>query len=229
MDVEALGARILFYVSGGPKERMRVVKETGTTTVGLVFKEGIVFATDQRVTLGHYIAHKHGKKVHMIDSHVGITISGVVADAQAVIDILRYHTKLYRVERGSPMPVRSVATLASNIFFAYRLFPLIADVLIGGVDHSGPALFNIDFFGSLTNDEYISTGSGSPVAYGILESEFKRDMSRDEAVRLAAKAVYYAMRRDVASGDGMDIAVVDSGGYKELSVDEKKRVLSSLG
>ena len=219
----------MFYDYRELVERAFKAKGTGTTTVGLIFKEGIVFATDQRVTAGHYIAHRHGKKVHMIDSHAGITISGVVADAQAVIDILRYHVKLYRIERGRPMPIRSIATLASNIFFAYRLFPLIADVLIGGVDESGPSLYNIDFFGSLTNDSYISTGSGSPVAYGILESEFKPGMSRDEAVKLAMKAVFYAMRRDSASGDGVDVAVVDSSGYRELTLEEKKRVLSSLG
>jgi proteasome beta subunit len=219
----------LFYGNARrTEEKILRIKETGTTTVGLVFREGIVFATDQRVTAGHYIAHKHGKKVHMIDSHAGITISGVVADAQAVIDILRYHAKLYRIERGRPMPIRSIATLASNVFFTYRLFPLIADVLIGGVDESGPSLFNIDFFGSLTNDNYISTGSGSPIAYGILESEFKPGMSREEATKLAIKAVFYAMRRDSASGDGIDVAIVDTSGYKELSLEEKKRILSTL-
>ena len=219
----------MFYNGlGASRETVARVKKTGTTTVGLLFRGGVVLATDKRVTAGHFIAHHQGKKIHMIDEHVGITISGVVADAQAVIDLLRFHARLYKMERGYRMPVRSVATLASNVFFAYRLFPLIADVIIAGVDEE-PRMYNIDFFGSLTSDNYISTGSGSPIAYGILESEFRKDMEKDEAVKLAVKAVHYAMRRDSASGDGIDVAVIDSAGYRELSLEEKRRIIDSLG
>ncbi len=203
------------------------VKKLGTTTVGLLFDGGVVLATDRRVTAGHFIAHSKGKKIHKIDDNVGMTISGVVADAQAMIDILRFHVRIYKMERGAMMPLKAVATLASNIFFAYRLYPLIADVIIAGVDEA-PGLYNIDLFGSLSSDDYISTGSGSPIAYGILEAEYHKGMGADDAVKLAAKAVHYAMRRDSASGDGIDMAVIDRSGYRELTSEEKRRVIESL-
>ncbi|MGB9733047.1 MAG: proteasome subunit beta [Conexivisphaera sp.] len=205
-----------------------VTKTTGTTTVGLIFNGGVVLATDKRVTMGYFIAHRQGRKIYQIDDHLGITISGVVADAQAVIDVLRYGAKQYRVEQGRPMPVRSAASMAANLFFSYRLFPLIADVLIGGFDGS-PGLYNIDFFGAMSSEKYVSTGSGSPVAYGVLESGYREGLSEDDAVSLAVKAVHYAMKRDSASGDGIDAVILDARGYREVDQETKRRIVSALG
>ncbi|MGC8555443.1 MAG: proteasome subunit beta [Conexivisphaera sp.] len=202
-------------------------RTTGTTTVGLVFSGGVVLATDRRVTMGYFIAHRQGRKIYQIDDHLGVTISGVVADAQAVIDVLRYASRYYRVEHGRPMPVRSAASMAANLFFSYRLFPLIADVLVGGFDGS-PGLYNIDFFGAVSSERYVSTGSGSPVAYGVLESGYRDGLSEDEAVSLAVKAVHYAMKRDSASGDGIDAVIVDARGYREVDPEVKSRIVSSL-
>ncbi len=200
----------------------------GTTTVGIVYREGVVLATDTRVTSGTYIAHKRGRKLHQIDKHLAMTIAGVVADAQSVIETIRYHANIYRLERHKPIPVASAARLASNLFFTYRLFPLIAEVLVAGVDSGGPKLYVIDFFGSLVKEDYASTGSGSPIAYGILEDEYKKDMSEEEAIRLGAKAVTSAMKRDTATGDSFDLAIINHSGLRELSDLEKKELISTL-
>jgi len=202
-------------------------KVTGTTTVGVVFEGGVVLATDKRVTMGYFIAHRQGRKIYQIDDHLGITISGVVADAQAVIDILRFGARHYRMENNSPMPVKSAASMAANLFFSYRLFPLIADVLIGGFDGS-PGIYSIDFFGAVSSEKYVSTGSGSPIAYGVLESEYRDGLREEEAVALAVKAVHYAMKRDSASGDGVDAVVIDGRGYREVDPETKRRIVSSL-
>ena len=107
----------------------------GTTTVGLIYKQGVVLATDTRVTSGHlFIAHKSGKKIYQIDDQLAMTIAGVVADAQNIVDNLRYQSGIYKLENRSPLPVKSAARMASNTFFSARLFPLIADVLMGGFD-----------------------------------------------------------------------------------------------
>ncbi len=200
----------------------------GTTTVGIVYRDGVVLATDTRVTSGTYIAHKRGKKLHKIDEHLAMTIAGVVADAQSVIETIKYHANIYRLERNKPIPIGSAARLASNLFFAYRLFPLIAEVLVAGVDAEGPKLYVIDFFGSLIREDYASTGSGSPIAYGILEDEYRKDLSEEEAIRLGTKAVTSAMRRDTATGDSFDLAVINSSGFRELSESEKKELVSAL-
>jgi len=198
----------------------------GTTTVGVVCKDGVILASDTRVTMGFYVAHKQGKKVYQIDDHLAMTIAGSVADAQKAVDILTTNAKLYRIELSRPMPVSSAARLLSNLLFSARYVPLLAQVLVGGVDDTGPHVFSIDPFGSLTEEKYVSTGSGSPVAYGILEDKFKEGSHLKEMLPIIVKAVNAAMKRDSASGDSFVVVVIDSKGYRELGEKEKKQLLS---
>jgi proteasome beta subunit len=200
----------------------------GTTTVGLVCSDGVVLATDTRVTAGGFIAHKRGKKLLRIDDNIAMTISGGVADAQNAVDTLKYYTHMYRIEKGRPMPVKAAAQVVSNILFSSRLYPFIADVLVGGVDTMGGSLFNVDFFGSLNQDKMIATGSGSPVAYGVLESEFKEGMTASKVYSLAAKAIIAATRRNIATGDHFDVAVIDKDGFREISEEEKDKLLAQF-
>ena len=200
----------------------------GTTTVGLVCSDGVVLATDTRVTAGGFIAHKRGKKLLRIDDNIAMTISGGVADAQNVVDTLKYYTNLYRIEKRRPMPVRSAAQVVSNMLFSSRLYPFIADVLVGGVDSKGGALFNVDFFGSINQEKMIATGSGSPVAYGVLEEDFNEGMTTMKAYPLAAKAIIAATRRNVATGDHFDVAILDKQGFRELSEQEKGKLLAQF-
>jgi proteasome beta subunit len=198
----------------------------GTTTIGVVCKDGVILASDTRVTMGFYVAHKHGKKVYQIDDHLAMTIAGSVADAQRAVDILMMNAKLYKIEMGRPLPVSSAARLLSNLLFSARYVPLLAQVLVGGVDSMGPHVFSIDPFGSLTEEKYVSTGSGSPVAYGILEDKYKEDVPVKEMLPVIVKAVNAAMKRDSASGDSFNVAVIDAKGYKDLTDKEKKQLLA---
>ena len=200
----------------------------GTTTVGLVCSDGVVFATDTRVTAGGFIAHKRGKKLLRIDDNIAMTISGGVADAQNVVDTLKYYANLYRIEKGRQMPVKAAAQVVSNVLFSSRLYPFIADVLVGGVDPSGGSIYNVDFFGSMNREKMVATGSGSPVAYGVLESEFKEGTTAAKAYPLAAKAIIAATRRTVATGDHFDVAILDKNGFKEIPQEEKDRLLSQF-
>ncbi len=200
----------------------------GTTTVGLVCADGVVLATDTRVTAGGFIAHKRGKKLLRIDDNIAMTISGGVADAQNVVDTLKYYVSIYRMERGRPMPVKTAAQMVSNVLFSSRLYPFIADVLVGGVDKSGGSIYNVDFFGSINKENVMATGSGSPVAYGVLEAEFKEGMTTAKTYPLAAKAIIAAMRRNVATGDHFDIAVLDKSGFREIPEQEKDKLLTQF-
>jgi proteasome beta subunit len=197
----------------------------GTTTIGVVCKDGVILASDTRVTMGFYVAHKFGKKVYKIDDHLGMTIAGTVADAQRVVDILIANAQLYRINLNRPMPVSSAARLVANLLFSARYVPLATQVLIGGVDETGAHVFNLDPFGSLTEEKSVSTGSGSPIAYGVLEDKFREGMSVEEALPIVVKAVNAAMKRDVASGNSYNVTVVDKKGYRELSEEEKSRLL----
>ncbi len=201
----------------------------GTTTVGLHCTDGVVLGTDTRAVLGTYfIAHQHVRKIAVIDEHLAMTIAGGVADAQGVIDAIKYNANIYKLERKEPLPVKSAARLASNIFFSARMYPLIADVLVGGFDKEGAALYNVDLFGSLTQEKFISTGSGSPVAYGILESEFLENLNIKEAVPIAVKAVHAAIKRNAGTGDGIDVITINGSGLHEISVAEKQKILAGL-
>jgi proteasome beta subunit len=198
---------------------------TGTTTMGLVCQDGIVLGTDTRATLGTFVAHKRAKKVYPIDDHVAMTIAGGVADAQSVVEILRANSRLYKFEKGLPIPISAVARLAANILFSSRYFPFILQSIIGGIDDEGTHIFALDPLGSVTEEKFVSTGSGSPVAYGVLEPSYKEGMSVNEAIPLVVRAVSSAMKRDSASGDSFDVAVISKEGYRELSEDEKRKIL----
>lgn len=197
----------------------------GTTTVGVVSKDGIILASDTRVIMGSFIAHKKGKKVYKIDDHLAMTISGNVADAQQTVEILKANTRLYRLENKRPMPVKSAARLIANLFFSARLAPLVAQILVGGLDDSGPHVYALDPFGGLTEEKCVATGSGSPIAYGVLEDKYREDVSVSEALPTVVQSVISAMRRDAASGDSFDVSIIDQKGYRELGDEDKKKIL----
>ena len=197
----------------------------GTTTVGVVCEDGVILGSDSRVTMGFYVAHKQGKKVYQIDEHLAMTIAGSVADAQKAVDILTTNAHLYRISLGRPLPISSAARLLSNLLFSVR-GALLAQVLVGGVDGTGPHVFSIDPFGSLTEEKCVSTGSGSPVAYGILEDKYREGVAVKGMLPVIVKAVNAAMKRDSASGDNFNIVVIDNKGYRELGEKEKKLLLT---
>lgn len=193
---------------------------TGTTTVGIVTKEGIVLATDRRVTAGYYIAHKRGKKIWKIDNHVAATMSGAVADVQKILDLLTRLAHTHKVETGRPIPIKTLANYASLILFSGRPFIYIAHLILGGWDtEEGPILYTLDWFGTLTREtKFTATGSGSPTAFGVLEDSYRDDMTLNEAIKLAIRAVKAAILRDPGSGEGIDVVTVTKEGYKEINV-----------
>jgi proteasome beta subunit len=195
----------------------------GTTTIGVVCKDGIILASDTRVTMGFYVAHKHGKKIYKIDDHLAMTIAGSLADAQRTVDLLTANAQLYKLNMGRPLPISSAARLIANLLFSSRY---ATQVLVGGVDNTGPHVFSIDPLGSLTEEKCVATGSGSPIAYGILEDRYKEDISVKEFLPIIVKAVNSAMKRDAASGDSFNVAVVDEKGYQELTDEGKKKLLT---
>ena len=201
----------------------------GTTTVGLMFDQGVILASDTRaIAGGYFIAHKQVKKILKIDDHLAMTIAGGVADAQNVVDTIRYHANLYRLQKQAPLPVRSAAQLISNIMFSARLYPYIADILVGGRDSTGSTIFNIDLFGSLSEAKYVSTGSGSPVAYGVLEANYKEGLSLKSGKEIAINAITAAIKRNAGTGDGVDVVYITKDGFFELDAAEKNAISENL-
>ncbi|NWF94933.1 MAG: archaeal proteasome endopeptidase complex subunit beta [Candidatus Thorarchaeota archaeon] len=192
--------------------------KTGTTTVGLVAKDCVVLASDQRATMGYLIANKTAKKIYKITDRIGATIAGSVADAQAMMDLLKAEAKLFEIERGKPIRVKALTKLLSNILFQGRGMYLL-QCLVGGFDEEGPQVFYTDFIGSVLPDKFTATGSGSPYALGVLESGYKDDLPKKKAIELAVRAVAAAIERDAASGNSILVSVIDKEGYQEVDRD----------
>ena len=183
----------------------------GTTTIGMICKDGVVLATDKRATMGNLIADKEAKKLYKIDDYIAMTIAGSVGDAQSLVRLISAETKIYKMRTGNYMPPHSCATLLSNILHGNRHFPFLTQLVIGGYDNlHGPKLFSLDPVGGLNEEtSFTATGSGSPTAFGVLEAEYKKDMTLNEGKELAVKALVSAMERDAYSGNGVSLAVID--------------------
>lgn len=200
----------------------------GTTTVGITCKDGVVLASDTRATMGTLVAHKFVKKSFMIDKHLGATVAGGVADAQALIRWVQSEARLYRMRKGEGISVEGIATLLGNIMFSHRYYPLIVQLIIGGVDRHGPKLYSLDPLGSSIEDKVISTGSGSPVAYGVLEDSFEEGITIDEGVKLAIRALRSAIKRDAMTGNGIDVIKITKEGFTKLSDKEIDEITNEL-
>ena len=197
----------------------------GTTTVGIKATDGVVLCADMRASAGYFIANNNTMKIQKIDEHAGMTMAGGVADAQNITDILRYHANMHRIQKHDPIPIKSLTRLTSLIFHQNRGYPFIADILVGGYDNAGPALYNIDMFGSAEEKNYVTTGSGSPVAYGLLEEEYHDGLTVEEAKVIALRAVKAAIIRNIGTGDGINIAIIDKNGFRLLTKDQKKSII----
>ena len=198
----------------------------GTTTVGIKAKDGVILCADMRASAGYFIANNNTMKIQKIDEHAGITMAGGVADAQNITDILRYHANLHRIQKQEPIPIKSLTRLTSLIFHQNRGYPFIADILVGGYDKTGPDLYNIDMFGSVEKKTFVTTGSGSPVAYGLLEEEYQENLSVEDAKIIALRAVKAAITRNIGTGDGINLAILDKDGFRLLTKEQKKAIIT---
>jgi len=189
-----------------------------TTTIGIVFDNGVLLGSESRATEGYFIASKEAPKIYKITEKIGMTISGGVADCQQMVKTIRALTNIRRIELGREVTVKSVAQLTSIALFQNRLAPYISQLILGGVDDAGPHLYTLDPLGSLIPEEqYTATGSGSVVAFGVLESGYKEGMNLDEGVKLITTAITASRARDIASGGPLQIiAITKDEEYKQI-------------
>jgi len=192
------------------------VKKTGTTTLGMICKDGVVIATEQRATMGTLIAHKTTKKLYKIDDHLALATAGLVGDLQTLARYLSAEANLYSLKRDTNIPVKSAATLMSNIMNQRRYMPYYVQLVLAGYDATGPHVYSLDAAGGSIPDKYTSAGSGSPYVFGVLEDNYRDDLTCDEGVDLAIRAISAAIGRDSASGGMINIAIINKEGFHEL-------------
>ncbi|MEA3559359.1 MAG: archaeal proteasome endopeptidase complex subunit beta [Candidatus Thermoplasmatota archaeon] len=197
--------------------------KTGTTTLGMVCKDGIVMATEHRATMGTLIAHTETQKLFRIDDHIGLTTAGLVGDAQTLARQITAEAELYKLKRDQPMSLKAASTLTANILSGSRYYPYWVQLLLGGYDRDGGHIYSLDAAGGSIPDKYCATGSGSPYAYGVLEDNYKDGMKTTEGVDIAIKSLNAAMKRDSASGNGYDVVVIDKKGWNPISKEEVEK------
>ena len=202
-------------------------KIKGTTTVGIVCKDGVVLTADRRASLGNMVISKGVTKIFQVDDHLALAGAGTVGDILSLVRALRAEAKLYRAKVGKEMSTKALATLTSNILSGRKYLPYFGWFLIGGYDEK-PSLYSIDMAGGITEDKYVSAGSGMEFAYSILDNEYSEKITLKNGVKLAIKAINTAIKRDVFTGDGIMSVIIDKEGYKELSKEEVEKILKKL-
>jgi proteasome beta subunit len=200
--------------------------KTGTTTVGILANNGVVIAADKRATMGYLVASKDVMKLIEITDKIAVTVAGGVGDAQLLAKYLKSQMQLYEIRKRKKPSVQACATLLANILFSGKggIFPYYVQMIVAGKDDTGFHLFVLGPDGSTIEDKYISTGSGSVIAYGVLEDNFKEGLSSDDSVRLAARAISAAIQRDVFTGNGIDVFVIDNKGIKKFKKEEIEKL-----
>ena len=199
--------------------------KTGTTTVGLVCKDGLVLAADKRATSGYLISYKKFDKIMPITSNMAVTVAGTVSDVQLLVKYLRAELKLKDLRTNRETSIKEASSLLANFVYnnirKYSLIPGISHFIMGGFDSKGFHLYDISPDGSIVEvDDYISSGSGSVMAFGVLETLYKKGLTIDEGIKLAAKCINAAVQRDIASGNGIDIVTITKDGFKKVFTKE---------
>ena len=189
----------------------------GATAVGISFNNGVLLASEQRVSFGNFLVNKNTKKTFVLTENVGAACAGMVADMNVLARQVAALSKIRKMEIRRKVPTNSVAKLMSVIMFERRYFPLLTQVIVGGYDDK-PRIYTLDPLGSLLPDEYAAVGSGAEMALGILDAQYNSQMNEDDAKNLAIKSIRAAIQRDASSGDGIDILTISNRGKKEESL-----------
>lgn len=201
------------------------IMKTGTTTVGIKCKDGIVLAADKRATAGYFIANKHVDKIFAITDFMALTTAGTVSDVQLLIKLVKAELRLKLVRTNRAANVKEAANLLAGLVYSnirkMSMIPGISHFLFAGYDNTGFHLYDLYPDGSLTEcDDFVSSGSGSVMAYGVLETLFKKGISIEEGIKIATKAVSAAIQRDAGSGEGLDVVTITTKGVKKVLTKE---------
>lgn len=205
--------------------------KTGTTTVGIIAKDAVVLAADQRASMGYMAADEKVTKVFKVTDQIGFTMAGVVGDAQTILRFLRSQANLFELERETKITPRALTTLLANVLNGNRHFPFILQAIIAGIDNNNkPQIFDVTpYGGSLQKDNYTVTGSGTPYALTTLDQNYKENMTEQEAIDLVIQAVSASKNRDMASGGiGVTVAVIDKNGYREVDPKQVEKIVSKI-
>jgi len=189
----------------------------GATAVGITYNDGVLLAAEKRVSYGNFVVNKNTKKTFNVTDHVGAACAGMVADMQVLVRQVSALSKIRKLETRRNVEPNSIAKLMSVIMFERRYFPLLTQVVVGGITTGKPEIYTLDPLGSVLPDKYAAVGTGAEMALGVLDAEYTENMDEEKAKNLALKSIKSSIQRDSASGDGIDILIINKNGRSENS------------
>ncbi len=184
----------------------------GAASVAIKCKDGVVLGSDRRAIWNYTVTNKSTRKVFSVTNYIGIACYGLIGDFQMITKILRAQAKLYKFEAHERISTKSMAKLLSNYLYSRKMAPFYTNLLIAGMDTDGPKLYTLDAIGSLIPEDYGAAGTSMLLSMGILEAEYKKDLTVAEGEKLIEKVIRNAMKRDAMSGNGIDILVITADG-----------------
>jgi len=188
----------------------------GATAVGITYDNGVLLASERRVSYGNFVVNKNTKKTFSVTDHVGAACAGMVADMDVLVRQVSALSKIRRLETRRNVQPNSIAKLMSVIMFERRYFPLLTQVIVGGITNQ-PEIYTLDPLGSVLPDRYAAVGTGAEMALGVMDADFSDTLDEEKATALALRAIRSSIQRDSASGDGVDLLIINKDGKKELS------------
>ncbi len=194
----------------------------GATAVAVKCKDGVVLGNDRRATWGYTVTNKSTKKLFKITDYIGLAAYGLIGDFQFIVRVIKAQSVLYELDAQDRINTKSVAKLISNMLYSRKMMPLYTNLIIAGVDKDGPKLYTLDALGSLIPEDYGATGSGMLLSMGILEAEYKPDMTMEDGVKLVEKVIRNSIKRDVMSGNGIDLLIITQDGTEEKFIEIKE-------
>lgn len=194
----------------------------GATAVAIKCKDGVVLGNDRRATWGYTVTNKSTKKLFKITDYIGLAAYGLIGDFQFIVRVIKAQSVLYELDAQDRINTKSVAKLISNMLYSRKMMPLYTNLIIAGVDKDGPKLYTLDALGSLIPEDYGATGSGMLLSMGILEAEYKPDMTMEDGVKLVEKVIRNSIKRDVMSGNGIDLLIITQDGTEEKFIEIKE-------
>ena len=198
---------------------MSQIMVPGAVGVAIKCKDGVVLGNDRRATWGYTVTNKSTRKVFKITDYIGIAAYGLIGDFQILVKIMRAQANLYELEAGKRISTQSMGKLVSNYLYSRKMYPLYTNLVIAGVDKDGPKLYTLDAIGSLMPDDYGTAGTGMLLSIGILEAEYKQDMTVEDGAKLVEKAILNSTKRDAMTGNGIDLLIITEDGSKEKQIE----------
>jgi len=194
----------------------------GATAVAIKCKDGVVLGNDRRATWGYTVINKSTKKLFKITDHIGLAAYGLIGDFQFLVRVIKAQSELYELDAYDRINTKSVAKMISNMLYSRKMMPLYTNLIVAGVDKDGPKLYMLDALGSLIPEDYGATGTGMLLSMGILEAEYKPDMTIEDGVELVEKVIRNSIKRDVMSGNGIDLLIITQDGTEEKFIEIKE-------